>query len=180
MKTCVFQWKDDGTLLDEAVIAGTGAHHILSGATAIIHGRTPRFVTTLLSAHEAPSLGNETQVTNWARAAAIVAGVDAVAFGLVKPDGAGWKLAADPVPLAAFVSNLSDHDFVLSVHAAHVVDEALKTRYAQWQPPTTLAWYHAAVLSQTTCIALYDTLSRRGATAFATALQQAEAKLDFT
>ena len=180
MKTCVFQWKDDGTLLDEAVIAGTGAHHILSGATAIVHGRTPRFVTTLLSAHEAPSLGNETQVTNWARAAAIVAGVDPVAFGLVKPDGSGWKLATDPVPLEAFVSNLSDHDFVLSVHAAHIIDEQLKARYAAWQPPTTPAWYHAAVLSQTTCIALYDALSRRGATAFASALQQAEAKLDFS
>lgn len=180
MKTCVFQWKDDGSLLTEATVAGTGAHHILSGATAIVHGRTPRFVTTLLSAHEAPSLGNEKQVVNWARAAAIVAGVDPVAYGLVKPDGSGWKLAADPVPLEAFVSNLSDHDFVLSVHAAGVIDAQLKQRYAQWQPPTTFDWYHAAVLSQTTCIALYGTLSSRGPTAFAAELQAAEAKLDFS
>jgi hypothetical protein len=180
MKTAVFQWKDDGTLLDEATIAGTGAHHCLSGAQAIVHGRSPRFVTTLLSAHEAPSLGNEKLVTDWCRAAAIIAGVDPVAYGLVKPDGGGFKLAADPVPAECFINNLSDHDFVISVHAAHVIDEELKTRYAQWQPPTTLGWYHAAVLSQSTAIALYDTLSRRGASAFASALQRFEANLDFS
>lgn len=180
MKTAVFQWHDDGTLFDEAAIAGTGAHHILSGAQAIAHGRSPRFVMTLLSAHAAPSLGDEKQVVDWARAAAIVAGVDAVQFGLVKPDGAGWKLATDPVPTEAFINFLSDHDYVLSVHAAHVVDELLKTRYAQWQPPTTLAWYHAAVLSQSTAIALYDTLARRGDTAFAASLQQIEANLSFS
>ncbi len=180
MKTAVFQWRDDGTLFDEATIAGTGAHHILSGATAIVHGRNPRFVTTLLSAHAAPSLGDETHVVDWCRAAAIVAGVDPVAYGLVKADGSTWKLAADPVPLEAFVSYLSDHDYVLSVHAAHVVNAHLETRYASWQPPTTLGWYRAAVLSQTTAIALYDTLARRGESAFATSLQQVEGNLTFT
>ena len=180
MKTAVFQWHDDGTLFDELTIAGTGGHHILSGAEAIVHGRTPRFVTTLLSAHGAPSLGDETHVVDWCRAAAIVAGVDPVAYGLVKADGSGFKLAADPVPVESFINYLSDHDYVLSVHAAHVVNEQLKTRYAQWQPPTTLAWYRAAVLSQSTAIALYDMLARRGETAFAASLQQVEANLAFT
>ena len=180
MKTAVFQYHDDGTIFDEAPIAGTGAHHILSGATAIVHGRSPRFVTTLLSAHAAPSLGDEKLVVDWCRAAAIIAGVDAVNYGLVKPDGSGWKLAADPVPTEAFINYLSDHDYVLSVHAAHVVDEHLKARYGAWQPPTTLAWYHAAVLSQSTAIALYDTLARRGEIAFAAALGQVEANLDFS
>jgi hypothetical protein len=180
MKTAVFQWHDDGTLFDEAVIAGTGAHHTLSGAEAIVHGRTPRFVTTLLSAHAAPSLGDEKQVVDWCRAAAIIAGVDAVAYGLVKVDGSGFKLAADPVPVESFINHLSDHDFVLSVHAAQVVDARLRARYAQWQPPTTLGWYHAAVLSQSTAIALYDTLARRGESAFADALGRFEANLDFS
>ena len=180
MKTAVFQWHDDGTLFEEMAIAGTGAHHTLSGAEAIVHGRSPRFVTTLLSAHEAPSLGNEKLVTDWCRAAAIIAGVDPVAYGLVKPDGAGFKLAADPVPIEAFINNLSDHDYVVSVYAAHVVNDQLKKRYDSWQPPTTLAWYRAAVLSQSTAIALYDTLARRGETAFAAALQQVEAKVNFT
>lgn len=180
MKTVVFQWHEDGTLFDEATIAGTGAHHILSGAQAIAHGRSARFVTTLLSAHAAPSLGDERLVVDWCRAAAIVAGVDAVKFGLVKADGNGWKLAAEPVPTEAFINYLSDHDYVLSVHAAHVVNEQLKTRYARWQPPTTLGWYRAAVLSQATAIALYDTLARRGESAFAASLQQIEANVSFS
>jgi hypothetical protein len=180
MKTAVFQWRDDGTLFDELEIAGTGGHHCLSGAQAIVHGRTPRFVTTLLSAHAAPSLGDEKQVINWCRAAAIIAGVDPVDYGLLKPDGSGFKLAADPVPVESFINYLSDHDYVLSVHAFHVVNEQLKSRYAQWQPPSTLPWYRAAVLSQSTAISLYDTLARRGETAFAASLRQIESNLSFT
>jgi hypothetical protein len=179
MKTAVFQWRDDGTMLEEASIAGTGAHHCLSGAEAIVHGRSPRFVVTLLSAHAAPSLGDEKQVVDWCHASAIIAGVDPVAYGLVKADGNGFKLAADPV-IECFINFLSDHDYVLSVHAAQVVDVHLKARYAQWQPPTTLAWYHAAVLSQSTAIALYDTLTRRGETAFAASLQHVESNLAFS
>jgi hypothetical protein len=178
MKTAVFQWRDDGSLLDELTIAGTGAHHILSGAEAIVHGRTPRFVTTLLSAHAAPSLGDEKQVVDWCRAAAIVADVDPVKYGLLKPDGGGFQLAELPL-VEAFISNLSDHDYVLSVHAMHVVSDRLKERYAQWQPPTTFNWYRAAVLSQTTAISLYDALTRDGAGAFDTRLRNVEAALDF-
>jgi hypothetical protein len=180
MKTAVFQWHDDGTVFDELTIAATGGHHCLSGAEAIVHGRSPRFVTTLLSAHAAPSLGDEKLVVNWCRAAAIIAGVDPVAYGLVKADGSGWKLAADPVPLEAFINYLSDHDYVLSVHAMDIVSERLKARYAAWQPPTTFGWYRAAVLSQSTAIALYDTLARHGESAFTAALGRVESNLAFS
>jgi hypothetical protein len=84
------------------------------------------------------------------------------------------------VPVEAFINYLSDHDYVLSVHAAHIVNEHLKTRYAQWQPPATLAWYRHAVLSQSTAIALYDTLARSGETAFAASLRAVEANLTFS
>ncbi|HTJ26597.1 MAG TPA: hypothetical protein VMA36_10565 [Candidatus Limnocylindria bacterium] len=170
MKTVVFAWKDDGTLLDELTIAGTGGHHVLSGAEAISRGRDPRFVTTLLSAHAAPSLGDEAKVVAWCRAASIVAGVDPVAYGLVRRAGDGWALAADPPPLEAFVNHLSDHDYVLSVQAMHVVSARLRDRYARVRNLSmlapTFAWYRAAVLSRTTAIALYDALGRRGASAF--------------
>lgn len=179
MKTAVFQWRDDGSLLEEATIAGTGAHHILSGAEAMVHGRTPRFVIALLSAHAAPSLGDETHVVDWCRAAAIVAGVDPVKYGLLKADGSGFKLAEEPL-LEAFVSNLSDHDYVLSVLAMHAVSDRLKVRYAQWQPPTTFNWYRASVLTQTTAIALYDALTRNGASAFDGQVQRAEAQVNFS
>jgi hypothetical protein len=177
MKAVVFQWREDGSILDELTIAGTGAHHILSGAEAIVHGHTPRFVTTLLSAHAAPSLGDEAKVVDWCRAAAIVAGVDPVEYGLVKPAGAGYALATTPVPLEAFISNLSDHDYVASVPAMHLVSERLAARYAQLQAATTFNWYRAAVLTHTTALALYDTLGRHGEAAFNAAIARVEGSL---
>jgi hypothetical protein len=178
MKAVVFQWHDDGTIFDELEIAGTGGHHVLSGAEAIVHGRSARFVTTLLSAHAAPSLGDETHVVDWCRAAAIVAGVDPVSFGLLVRDGTAYKLAASPPALETFISFLSDHDWALSVHAAHVVQEQLKKRYAARPAETTFGWYRAALLARTTAISLYDTLSRRGEGAFNVAVGRAESTLD--
>ena len=177
MKAVVFQWHEDGTIFDELEIAGTGGHHILSGAEAISHGRSPHFVTTLLSAHAAPSLGDETHVVDWCRAAAMVARVDPVAYGLVVRDGAGYKLAITP-PLECFVSFLSDHDWVISVQAMHVVAAELKTRYASRPAQTTFGWYRAAVLSNLTAISLYDTLARHGRTAFTSTIAKAEATID--
>lgn len=182
MKTAVFQWHDDGTLFDETLLANTGAHHVLSGAQAIVHGRTPQFVSTLLSAHDVlpPATDWNAGVVDWCRASAMIAGVDPVAFGLLQRDGSGFKLAANPVPLEAFISNLSDHDYVLMSTAMHVVSDHLKARYAAWQPPITFDWYRAAVLSQSSAMNLYDTLTRRGESAFTTALQTVEGHLDFT
>lgn len=181
MKTVVFAWNYDGTLLDELTIAGTGAHHVLSGAEAIAGGRDPRFVTTLLSAHGAPSLGDEAKVTAWCRAAAIVAGVDPVDYGLLRRAGSDYVLAAEPAPLEAFVNHLSDHDYVLSVHAAHVVSPRLQERWSRVPSLAELApsfaWYRAAVLSRTTAIALYDTLARSGPDALDTAVGHVEALL---
>jgi hypothetical protein len=181
MKTVVFGWNDDGTLYPELTIAGTGAHHILSAAEAIARAHDPRFVTTLLSAHAAPSLGDEAKVVAWCRAAAVVAGVDAVQYGLVKRDGSAYALAADPVPLEAFVNYLSDHDFVVSVHAMHVVDARLQERWSRQEGLTRLAptfpWYRAMILARTTALALYDTLARNGTSAFDRALVRTESQL---
>jgi hypothetical protein len=177
MKAVVFQWREDGTLLDELTIAGTGAHHILSGAEAIVHGRTPQFVQTLLSAHAAPSLGDEDKVIEWCRAAAIVAGVDPLAYGLLTREGSTYKLAG-VAPLEAFISHLSDHDYVVSVHAMNVVADRLKTRYAARPAQTTFPWYRSAVLTRTTALALYDTLARRGEAAFTSAVARTETSLE--
>ena len=154
---------------------------MLSGAEAIARGHDPRFVTTLLSAHAAPSLGDEAKVTAWCRAAAIVANVDPIAYGLVKRDASGFALAADPVPLEAFVNHLSDHDYVLSVHAMHVVASRLQHRWAR-QPglaglAPTFPWYRSMVLTRTSAIALYYTLARNGADAFDRTLQRVESQL---
>ena len=181
MKTVVFGWNDDGTVFDELTIAGTGAHHVLSGAEAIARAHDPRFVTTLLSAHAAPSLGDEAKVVAWCRAAAIVAGVDPVQYGLVKRDGTNYALAADPVPLEAFVNHLSDHDYVVSVHAMHVVAARLQQRWSRQEGLTRLAptfpWYRAMILTRNTAIALYDTLARNGPDAFDRTLMRTESQL---
>ena len=180
-KTVVFGWNDDGTLAEELSVAGTGAHHILSAAEAIVRGHDARFVTTLLAAHAAPSLGDEAKVVAWARAAAIVAGVDAIDYGLVRRNGSAYVLGADPAPLEAFVNFLSDHDFVVSIHAAHIVGERLRARYERGGAAAalmpTFAWYRAGVLSRTPALTLYDVLARRGADAFERAAERAEANL---
>ncbi len=181
MKTVVFGWNDDGTTYDELTIGDTGGHHVLSGAEAIARGHDPRFVTTLLSAHAAPSLGDEAKVVVWCRAAAIVANVDPIAYGLVKRDGSSYALAADPVPLEAFVNYLSDHDYVLSVHAMHAIAPRLRQRWARQSGLARLApafpWYRSMILTRTSAIALYDTLARNGTDALDRTLLQLESQL---
>ncbi len=180
-KTVVFGWNADGSLFDELTIAGTGAHHILSGAEAIVRGRTPRFVTTLLSAHAAPSLGDEAKVAAWCRAAALVAGVDPVEFGVLTRAG---ELSAQPAPLEAFISHLSDHDYVLSIAAMQSVGARLQSRFtasanrpAPPPPYATFAWYRSAILTRTSAIALYDLLGRSGGAGFDAAVSRAEIDL---
>ena|GEM_PF-652917 len=167
MKTVVFQWNDDGTLFKEYPIADTGGHHVLSGAEAIVRGRSPRFVIALLSAHASPSLGDEARVATWCRAAALIAGVDPVEYGLLKKSGDNSVLAPNYVPLEAFVNFLSDHDYVISVHAVHEVAPQLQrlARNYTIQYPSP-AWFKNDVLSNLSAIGLYQTLANRGQTAF--------------
>lgn len=158
MKTVVFQFNDDGTLLPELSIGDTGGHHCLSAAEAIVRGGDARFVTVLLSAHAAPSLGDEQKVVTWCRAAALIAGVDPVAFGLVKKTADGYALAALP-PAEAFVSHLSDHDFVLTIPAVREVAPRLRAINSS-------LWFRHEVLARASAVALYQTLATQGEDAF--------------
>ena len=159
MKTVVFQWNVDGRLSIEPNIAGTGAHHVLSGAEAIARGHDARFVTVVLSAHAAPSLGDETKVIAWATAAAMIAGVDPVEYGLLKRSGTAYVLAQPP-PIEAFINNLSDHDYVLSVHAMHEVAPRLDAlMISKFRSDGTL-WRRNGLLANTSAIRWYEALSR--------------------
>lgn len=162
MKVVVFQYHDDGTFFKEASIGGTGAHHVLSGAEAIVRGRDARFVVTLLSAHAAPSLGDEAKVVAWCRAAALIAGVDPVAYGLVRKTTDGWALAQRP-PIEAFVNHLSDHDFVLSIPASTAVEAQLRVVAPHYGVAATggaFEWWRLGLLSKMSSIALYQALTR--------------------
>jgi hypothetical protein len=152
MKTVVFQFEQDGSFLPELSIGDTGGHHCLSGAEAIARGRDARFVTVLLSAHAAPSLGDEDKVVEWCRAAAMIAGVDPVEYGLVKKTADGYVLAAMP-PIETFVSNLSDHDFVLTIPAVRAVAPQLAALNRS-------TWFRHQVFSRTSAVALYEELLR--------------------
>lgn len=163
MKTVVFQFNDDGTLLEELSIGNTGGHHCLSGAEAIVRGHDARFVTVLLSAHAAPSLGDEQKVVTWCRAAALIAGVDPVEYGLVKKTAGGYVLAALP-PIETFVNNLSDHDFVITIPAVREVVPRLHAINPS-------LWYRHEILAAKSAVALYQTLATSGETAFRNALQ---------
>jgi len=160
MKTVVFAWNDDGTLRKEPEIAATGAHHVLSGAEAIVRGESAAFVTVLLSAHAAPSLGDEAKVAAWAAASALVAGVDAIEYGLLRRTAAGYALAG-LAPIEAFVSNLSDHDYVLSVHAMHEIAPRIDAILAASRIDAgERLWRRNAVLCAHSAVALYRELVR--------------------
>ena len=163
MKTVVFQFNDDGTLLEELSIGDTGGHHCLSGAEAIARGHDARFVTVLLSAHAAPSLGDEQKVVTWCRAAAMIAGFDPVEYGLVKKTADGYALAALP-PIETFVNNLSDHDFVITIPAVREVVSRLHAINPS-------LWYRHEILANKSAVALYQTLAAQGESAFRKALQ---------
>jgi len=141
-KPIVFQWNADGTEFAEFNFGGngatdnngaagdsrTGAHHIIGVAESMARGLPPKFVITQASAHSNPTSGNEYKVVNWLRAAAIIAGIDPVAKGYLRKDGAGNARlpavqhlgdldlnAASPsqvnAPAEYQLHNLSDADF---------------------------------------------------------------------
>jgi hypothetical protein len=168
MKTVVFQFNKDGSLLPELQIAGTGGHHCLSGAEAIARAHDARFVTVLLSAHAAPSLGDQVKVAAWCRAAAMIAGVDPVEYGLLDRSG---NLAALP-PIETFVSNLSDHDYVLSVHAMQQVSPRIE---ALTPSAESARWWRHRVLANASAIALYEAATH-GDAAFVSAVNKAANK----
>ncbi|MHB8147770.1 MAG: HDIG domain-containing metalloprotein [Vulcanimicrobiaceae bacterium] len=163
MKTMVFQYNADGTFFDELLIGDTGGHHVLSGAEAIARGRDARFVTVLLSAHAAPSLGDQAKVVTWCRAAAMLAGVDPVEYGLVRKTNDGYALATLPV-IECFVNHLSDHDYVLAIDATHHVRPMLATVAPRFgidpHDVGALNWWRLRVCSHVTEIALYYELTR--------------------
>ncbi|MGZ3497840.1 MAG: hypothetical protein ACXVAK_09795 [Vulcanimicrobiaceae bacterium] len=175
MKTAVFQYNADGTLFKELEIGATGGHHCLSGAEAIARGHDARFVTVLLSAHAAPSLGDGKKVVSWCRAAAMIAGVDPVEFGLLAGRGDEYVLAALP-PAEAFVNHLSDHDYVLTVAAVHEVApyvDALAPKFGvSATDATAVRWWRHGILARASAVGLYHELTR-GETAFAAAVARA-------
>lgn len=172
-KVTVFQWKDDGSELVEQAIADTGAHHPLSGAEAIVRGMSPDFVVALLGAHDPPQSGTPmVRLINYIRAASIIARVDPVAYGLLKPwddpiAPAGLGLAHLPPRVEGHVNHLSDHDFVFSGDSSALVVNALKTLAPEFGidptgDPARYNLFRNTVLAQLSDMRLYGYLQTSG------------------
>jgi hypothetical protein len=102
-KAIVFQWTSDGAETAEMSLGGagrddddgkpgdsrTGAHHILGLAEAMSKGLPAGEIVVQACAHAQPTDGEAYKIANWLRAAAIIARVDPVARGYLRPDGQG-------------------------------------------------------------------------------------------
>jgi hypothetical protein len=153
-KAIVFQWNADGTEFAELSFGGNGktdnfgqpgdsrtpGHHMLGLAEAMVRGLPPALVITQASAHANPTLGNEFQVVNWLRAAAIIARIDPVQAGYLAPDASGHlrlpplrRLGSVDLPAAGqtnllaeyTIHNLSDGDVTYSAPAVAEVQVLL-------------------------------------------------------
>lgn len=109
-KPLVFQWQKDQASLPEYTIAATGAHHILSIAEVIYRGFPVEEIIAQACAHTIPTGKDEQVVAGYLKAAAIIAGKDAVKLGLVNSD----NTIPTPHKQEGYIVSLGDHDFVLS------------------------------------------------------------------
>lgn len=109
-KPLVFQWQKDQASLPEYTIAATGAHHIFSIAEVIYRGFPVEEIVAQACAHTIPTGKDEQVVAGYLKAAAIIAGKDAVKLGLVNSD----NTIPTPHKQEGYIVSLGDHDFVLS------------------------------------------------------------------
>ena len=93
----------------------SGEHHALSLAELLARKAPAELVVAQACAHTHPgSEADEEQVVNWLTAAAIIVGVNPVAYGLLEKGGKTLPLQRRQ---EGFICHLGDHDFVLSVPA---------------------------------------------------------------
>lgn len=123
-KPYVFQWGADAASRTEQTLAGTGEHHVLSLAELIVRKAPADLVVAQACAHTHPGTSSdEAQVVKWLKAASIIAGVNAVNYGLLDKSGQTLPL---PRKQEGFICHLGDHDFVLSVPAVQWTLPVLK------------------------------------------------------
>ncbi len=182
-KTFVFQWNADGTESNELSFGGdatngtkTPAHHILGLAESMARGLPAELIITQASAHAAPTLGNEPKVVNWLRAAAILAGIDPVARGLLVHSADGWRLKNALKPEYA-LHNLSDADFVFSGPAVAQAEAILEQLAPEFHfAPSEAArynWeYRNPVLSNNTAEGLVILFNKSGLSAVSTRIRR--------
>lgn len=169
-KPWVFQWRSDYALTPQYAVAGTGSHHILSIAEAIYRGFPKEVIVAMACAHTPPySKNDEKQIVGWIKAAAMIAGKDPVAMGLLSEQG---NTLPHPLAIEGYITHLGDHDFVLTEPMSTVIigklSDIAKSEYGMSESDLNSAKFNAFrdyVLSQATTEGLYSVLVTKGDTA---------------
>ncbi|MDR3439573.1 hypothetical protein [Telmatospirillum sp.] len=160
-KPWVFQWKEDGGLLPEYTVAGTGDHHILSLAESIYRGLPAEVIVAQASAHDHPgSPADEAKTVGYLKAGAMIAGKDPIEIGLLGPDGNTVVL---PRRIEGFITHIGDHDWIIAGPAntwsTPLLEEIAMQDYAMTKADIGTAKFNAFrnyVFSQTTMIGLHQ------------------------
>ncbi len=183
-KVWLYQWKDDGSWLEEprTVYDDTWHAHCIYVTAELMYRRfDSRIVMAMAAAHQLSaldaSMDGRDVVTNWVgmervahfiKAAAVLAQVDPVAYGLLEHKDGDMVLA--PQPAEQWVTHLSDMNWPYTMGAAHLYtqpalrqvaedDLGIKGADLHGKPFNQLKNY---VWSQISQITLYEILVREG------------------
>ena len=193
-KVWLYQWQKDGSWLEEprTVYDDTWHAHCIYVTAELMHRRfDSRIVMAMAAAHQLSALGASMDgrkvVTNWVglervahfiKAAAILANVDPVDYGLLEQRGGAVSLA--PQPAEQWVTHLADMNWPYTMGGAHLYTEPLLRDFAARElklqaddlsarPFNQLKNY---VWSQLGQITLYEILVREGEDAARKTLRQ--------
>jgi hypothetical protein len=183
-KVWLYQWQKDGTWLEEprTVYHDTWHAHCIYVTAELMHRRfDSRIVMAMAAAHQLAFLNaamdGRLVVANWQglervahfiKAAAVLANVDPVDYGLLERKGE--EVVLTPQPAEQWVTHLADMNWPYTMGAAHLYTEPLLREYAQdglkigsgdltGKPFNQLKNYVWSQLSQ---ITLYEILVREG------------------
>jgi hypothetical protein len=183
-KVWLYQWLDDGSWLEEprTVYDDTWHAHCIYVTAELMHRRyDSRIVMAMAAAHQLSALDarmdGKRVVCNWIglervahfiKAAAVMAQVDPVDYGLLERKGRDMVLA--PVPAEQWVTHLADMNWPYTMGAAHLYtapllreiaadDYGIKGKDQSGRPFNQLKNY---VWSQLGQLALYEILVREG------------------
>lgn len=184
-KVWLYQWLEDGSWLEEprTVYDDTWHAHCIYVTAELMYRRyDSRIVMAMAAAHQLgaldASMDGRKVVANWVgegrvahfiKAAAVLAQVDPVDYGLLERDGSGDMVLA-PLPAEQWVTHMADMNWPYTMGAAHLRtwpllqqvakdDLGLSDRDLQGRPFNQLKNY---VWSQVGQIPLYEVLVREG------------------
>jgi hypothetical protein len=183
-KVWLYQWKPDGSWLEEprTVFDDTWHAHCIYVTAELMHRRCDsRIVAAVAAAHQLSMLDSRMsgrraicrwsgleRVAHFIKAAAVMAQVDPVAYGVLQRNGSEPTLA--PLPAEQWVTHLADMNWPYAMGAAHLYTFPALKRIAELDynmnrrdlTGRTFNQFKNYVWSQIGQITLYEVLVREG------------------